>query len=1066
MQKIKTYNLALGLPLLIFGLFISLTLFQSWQHYNKRVELVVQYNYSNLQDATWQLARSLEYELAKQDMAQVQQEIANFALRENAVFSAVLEPNGTILLASVFSWNGQHVDDVIMKIDAAALQQSFSASRLNITRTGDALTAMITIADSSEKAVIRSHKKKLLLLRIDMDRELQQALLASFSETVPLLVVTFLLLVLLFYIINRIVIIPLQKLHSLANQLNSPTADLNSPFSGDSDYSQVAQAIVNAGKNLFQQLTTITESEAQLRVTLQSIGDAVIVTKPDGQIVLMNSRASELTGWSEKQALGQKISLVFDIYQADTNKKIVNPIDTVLTTGSAEFHTSNTLLKSKSGEHLQISNCAAAIKTHTEGGEHNIGVILVFQDVTEQNRLQDQKQLFGDIVERSLNEIYIFEQTSLSFIQVNKGGRQNLGYSNDEIMKLTPVDIKPEYEEDEFRALLEPLISGDVTRQEFETIHQRKDGSRYPVEVDLQLDKSDKGNVFVAVINDISDRKQTEQELMIKGKVFDAAIEGILICDAKNNIIQVNASLCRLSGYSSEELIGKNPRVFKSGKQNLDFYKEIYQSILKKGAWTGEIEDRKKDGSVFTGLLAINTILDDNDKIRFYIAVISDISGSKAAKARIEFLAHHDVLTHLPNRELFADRFNQALITAERYKQKLAMLFVDIDRFKFINDSLGHSFGDSLLIQVAHRLIDYVREEDTVSRCGGDEFTILLINTDAKGAAHVANSLAESFQEPFTIEGQELFVTLSIGISTYPDSGTAAHVLYQNADTAMYRAKQGGRNQYQFFTEEMHLNLMHKIELEKALGLALERDELELVYQPQIDINSHKIIGCEALIRWKHPEQGYIPPNEFIPIAEENGLIIPIGDWVLQTAIKQLRVWVENEQVDIIMAVNLSGVQFEDPQLVSRIQILLEQNNLPTTNLDIEITESIAMKNIDLTITQLQVIAKSGIYISLDDFGTGYSSLNYLKKFPISKLKIDQSFIAEMLNDKDDEAIVDTVIALAKSLGLETIAEGVETKAHLDALKEKGCDQIQGYYFSKPLPAEQFTILLNLNKDN
>ena len=440
---------------------------------------------------------------------------------------------------------------------------------------------------------------------------------------------------------------------------------------------------------------------------------------------------------------------------------------------------------------------------------------------------------------------------------------------------------------------------------------------------------------------------------------------------------------------------------------------------------------------------------------------MSDITKFREAEQRISFVAHHDVLTRLPNRALLSDRIRQAIIASDRHNQKLALLYLDLDRFKFINDSLGHAIGDLLLIAVADQLTRQMREQDTVCRTGGDEFIILLPDTDADGAAHVAQKLVEKMTEPFDIDGNQLFVTISIGISIYPDNGEDAETLNKHADTAMYRAKHAGRNQYQFFTEEMHSQIVHKLELEHALRFALARNELYLEFQPQIDVHANRFNGAEALLRWQHPQLGKISPLEFIPIAEETGMINPIGHWILDTAIAQCKQWREAGHNDIVMAVNLSAVQFNNPMLVNNIVEILEAHQLPAENLELEITESVAMINIELTIKQLRALADAGIRLSLDDFGTGYSSLNYLKKFPINKLKIDQGFVFDMLEDEDDAAIVDAVITLARSLGLKTLAEGVETHAHLLALQQKGCDFMQGYYFSRPIAADAFASLLN-----
>ena len=513
-------------------------------------------------------------------------------------------------------------------------------------------------------------------------------------------------------------------------------------------------------------------------------------------------------------------------------------------------------------------------------------------------------------------------------------------------------------------------------------------------------------------------------------KIFEHAAEGVMISDPAANIINVNKAFTQVTGYSREEVVGKSPNLLNSGRQDAVFYRVMWQSLIETGHWQGEIWNRRKNGEIYLEWLSITSIMDNLGHTTHYVAIFSDITTIKANEERLHHLAYYDALTKLPNRILFNDRLNQAMARASRSNQMVAVMLLDLDRFKIINDTLGHMAGDTLLIDVARRVGGCMRESDTVARLGGDEFIVVLPDMDnINHASLVAQKIIDVLTQPFTLENQEVFITASIGISFYPSSGDNAETLVKAADIAMYHAKEQGRNNYQFYRSSVSDETSALFALEHSLRRALERNELSLHYQPQIDIETGGITGMEALLRWQHPERGMIPPSEFIPLAEETGLIIPIGEWVLRSACAQNKEWQDSGMPPVRIAVNLSVRQLKQKNLVAKITEILAETGLETQWLELELTESMIMQNAEDSIQQLNDIKALGIGLAIDDFGTGYSSLSYLKRFPIDRVKIDQSFVQGVCSNPDDAAISQAIIALANSLNLKVTAEGVETPA-------------------------------------
>ncbi len=548
---------------------------------------------------------------------------------------------------------------------------------------------------------------------------------------------------------------------------------------------------------------------------------------------------------------------------------------------------------------------------------------------------------------------------------------------------------------------------------------------------------------------------QAQAQLLLNAQALEASHEGIFITDAANRFTMVNKAFCAITGYSQQELLGREPAMLKSGRQDPAFYAALWDSLQHQGAWQGEIWDRRKDGAVFPAWLSITRVGEQ------HVAIFTDITARKEYENHIQHIAHHDVLTDLPNRVLLADRVAMAIARAQREHKRVALIFIDLDRFKLINDTLGHDIGDLLLKKVARRIVGALRASDTVSRVGGDEFVALLPDVgETEDAARAAAKIIEAVARPYDLAGHEIVITTSAGIALYPENGSDGAELSRLADVAMMEAKQSGRNRFRFFAQELGVAAARRLELENALRGALEREELSLAYQPQFCLRTGHLSGVEALARWTHPELGNVPPAEFIPVAEASGMILSIGRWILREACRQMSQWREACPLDFPVSVNVSALQFRQPDFVSLVQESLQDTGLPATHLELELTESLLMSHAGTVLDKLRTLDALGLSLAIDDFGTGYSSLAYLRQFPADRLKIDQSFVNDLPDNADAAAIARAIVSLGVTLGMRTVAEGVETAEQQEFLRAIGCNIAQGYTLSRPLSATQMGELL------
>ncbi|MDO9140264.1 MAG: EAL domain-containing protein [Methylobacter sp.] len=691
-----------------------------------------------------------------------------------------------------------------------------------------------------------------------------------------------------------------------------------------------------------------------------------------------------------------------------------------------------------------------------------------------QNKANQQQVLsrFVDRVMDTMDDLLFVIDTEGRIRRLNTGVERELGFTEAELLGTGIDDLLPPAEQQSLArhlptlpwpirsVLLETVRLNGCYTGEHELLRKSQDTSKAIYWLKSGLLHSEQGKLEGAVVTalNITELKDRETRLRLSTKVFNNTSEAIFITDPQGTILEVNTAFSTITGYQRFEVLGKNPRILRSKLHDRPFYKQMWKSLLNEGGWKGEIWDRRKNGEFCPMLLSINAVTDNKGQLTHYVAIATDISHQKQTEQELTQLAYYDVLTSLPNRFLFKDRFEHEICLAQRNNARLALFFLDLDHFKNVNDTLGHWAGDSLLQIIATRIQNCLRKSDTVARMGGDEFTIILPGLiGITDATELARKLVDAMTRPVQIKDYTVFVGVSIGIAIFPDDGNDFDTLTRHADTAMYAAKAKGRGMFQYFETGMNEAAHQRLSLENALRLAIEQEEFQLYYQPKADSALSRITGAEALIRWKRPGFGIVPPDRFIPIAEETALIIPLGKWILRTACLQAGEWADKRD-GFRIAINLSPLQLLADDFIAVLDHILAETGTHPEWIELEVTEGLVMHDIEKAAERLHQIRERGIHVAMDDFGTGYSSLSYLQKLPIQTLKIDRSFILAYRNDPDsnEAAFIKTIVSLGQVLNMKVIAEGVETESQLTLLQSFGCHEIQGYYLSPPLPADEF----------
>jgi diguanylate cyclase (GGDEF)-like protein/PAS domain S-box-containing protein len=800
---------------------------------------------------------------------------------------------------------------------------------------------------------------------------------------------------------------------------------------------------------------SVREGERFYQHVIDSTVDGFFMVDQRQTFTDVNDRMCELFGYMREDFIGRQS---LDFVTEESKAKLLAQIGHI---GDTEHRRYQILGLRKDGSTVPV---LINTTTHRNGRGEVVGSFGFATDLTPivaaQRAVAESERELRAILD-NLQDTYYRTDLAGRLVRVSPSVQQLLGFAPDDVLGKHMADFYNNPAERE--TFLSALRAGGGRVNGHESHLRHRDGHDVWVMTNAHTlyDVTGQPIGLEGTTRDITERRRAEEQIRLAAKVFENIGEGVMVTDAENRIVSVNPAFTLVTGYEAAEVVGRRPAMLSSGRHDVEFYETMWGSLTRDGRWRGEIWNRRKSGEIYPEWLSIACVRDAHGKLMHHVAVFSDITDDKRAEERIDFLAHHDPLTELPNRLLFKDRFERAMAHGLRADARTALLFVDLDRFKAVNDSLGHPVGDALLRDAARRLEACVRETDTVCRQGGDEFLVVL--TDVKeneAVARIAEKMLAALTQVFKIETHEVMISCSVGIAIGPDDGKDFETLLRKADTAMYHAKDDGRNTFRFYDERMNVDSHERMELRQRIHRGLERDEFQLYYQPLVDLQSGRIVGAEALLRWLCPERGLIAPAHFIPIAEESGLIVPLGEWVLHEACRELKAWHLLGHPHLSMAVNLSAIQFRRGGLEDSLRLALERTGVPASALELELTESILLHEADQALAVIQRLKGMGVRLAIDDFGTGYSSLAYLKRLAVDKLKIDQSFVRDMAHDSDDAAIVRAIIQMAKSLNLSVLAEGVETAQVAEGLRQLECDLVQGFHFGRPVTSEEFRRLI------
>ncbi|MFP4463053.1 MAG: EAL domain-containing protein [Guyparkeria sp.] len=838
------------------------------------------------------------------------------------------------------------------------------------------------------------------------------------------------------WLIRRRVQRPIDELIAGVGALRRGDYSARLPLGTDRETRELAEAM-NAMAD------EVERREAELSDVIENIPEMIFVKDArELRFVRLNRAGEQMLGWARREVIGRSDRDFFPEDQAAA----MNAADRRVLESGDLIEIEEEALQTAHGRRLLRTR-----KLPIFGPDGRPRYLLgIAEDVTDKRR--DEQRLREAQRVAGLGD-WQFDLLSGEAVWSDQA-RHVLGLPEDE--PAGPETLRRHCHEDDWPRVERALqaIREGASRYEVEFRLRDTRGSERMIHSRAEVERDADGRPLrlIGVVQDVTARVREEERRRLADAVLQHTSEAVIVTDRVGRILQVNPAFTEITGYSADEVLGRTPRILKSDRHDPSFYEEIWQSLAEDGQWQGEIWNRRRDGSVYPAWQTISAVYDESGELRQFVSMQSDISSIKEVERRLDFMAHHDPLTGLPNRHLLTHRLARAIERADREGGRVGVLFLDLNRFKNINDSLGHPLGDKLLEAVGQRLIALVEEGSTVARLGGDEFVVVVESLrEEADLSRLAEALLDVFATPFLVEGHELSVDASIGITIYPLDGDSAPVLIRNADSAMYRAKESRRNAYVFYTRDLTEKASRRVTMEMELRQALGAGELSLVYQPQLDLDRGRPVAVEALLRWDNPRLGRVSPAELIPLAEETGLILPIGRWVLQRAVDDFVALRTDGHELARVAVNVSPEQLQQRDLVEQVDAVLSRSGLDPRRLELEVTEQAFMADPQAAVETVKRLDALGVQIAIDDFGTGFSSLAYLKRFPVRRLKIDQSFVRDMLVDPDDHSIVRSVIALGEGLGLKVLAEGVETAEHARRLRADGCHEAQGYFYARPL---------------
>jgi len=834
-------------------------------------------------------------------------------------------------------------------------------------------------------------------------------------------------------------------------------------LTGDDEFAELGQEINALAENLHRQEVQARDVEERLALALEGSGHAAWTLDAATGAIEFDPAWQHILGYAATE-LPHNLAGWRALIHPDDQSAVRTAFESQLSGASAALR-NVCRVRAQSGEYRWVMT-RGRLQRDAQGRPRRL--VGSGCDVTEQRHLhQKLRELMAALRESESHFRRFFDEARAvmllidpadgRIIEANPAASAFYGYSHDELLALHIADINLMTQDDVMNEMTQALAAG---REQSIHPHRLKDGTTRTVEVFSSPYQYDRRLVIYTIVHDISERAAAERSLREAATVFDATTESIMVTDLNGVIKRINPAFTQMTGYAAAEAIGQSPRILKSGRQDAEYYRAMWQRLLSQGRWEGELWNRRKDGSIFPVWQSISPVRDAAGKVTGFVSLFIDITQKKRTEEDIAYRANYDALTGLPNRNLLAERLGQALKQARRENSRVAVMFVDLDYFKQVNDTLGHAVGDRLLQLVAERMRMCVRETDTIARMGGDEFVILLMDIDAAAPAGiVADKLLTQMAEVFSIEGNEIHIGASIGITLFPDDGRDVDTLFRNADLAMYRAKSLGRNNAQFFEIALTTAAVERRALETDLREAVARNQLRLHYQPLVDLATHRIVGVEALLRWQHPQRGLLAPAQFIQIAEETGLIREIGQWAFAAACHQVAAWQAGGHA-LSLALNVSARQLPEPLSVSHIVATLARHGIEPQQLVLEIGEAALLSDSPSIQQWFAAAGAAGLRLAIDDFGTGYSSLAYLKRFPVQQVKIDKDFVRRMEDDSGTRALVEAILAMAHSLGLAVVAEGVENPGQAGLLRARACELAQGYLYSEPLGAAEMGALL------